>query len=760
MADQTSSSVALQESPNSWRSRLRRLGDWVLEYGLLALGFVVSLALLAVLAVWLGVSYFWAAEESAPLFTYSAGELGGAPVVASVAYPRVALQGRSGHRLTFDFKPDGAGDLPSLPAIVIITLSEGLTFGPAGGPAARILVVPLRSDNPDDRRVAVINDGSYAKGRQPAMIMVWVCDPAAAGHCLPPLVLQPRVEGRGGFRLRRFANGAVNQASPLILLLAVVAPWVATVGQKELNRHSALLRKQRQLEFEGHTRAFRDTLCALDGAGARKRFEDMRASPHAHRGGDDLEMAEHLAALADLSYEPPTAPDAPLLLDSRVREMGRRWPREFVAAACLAEEARPAKEATLSASRKSVGTLHAWLDGVWEEARNISLEEGDYLLLRRAALEVRRLASQTREFEPSASFYVPPYVITDNRLARPFAGRETDARAEQEFLWRGGAFWGGHPLLRGELSQSKHSHIIRGAAGSGRSALATMLPLGVAHDPSILFVRPEGDLSPAGISRAVARQLLHVVLEAPPRLARYGEGQRTLSRFVGGVLGPETVRAQLDKRQLQIAQIALEKSSRDAIGVRVALEQLESFKRMLPAEPAPPPEGRAWRERVLEVIPSLGLTVVVLVIELAVDQLDALAGAADWAGSYREGVHLCLFVDEDFPRDRIPDAPNMARDGRLTWNESQLRDMLAWRFEHYLEAGELAAGQRRHALHRSFADGAAGLKRLIEACRVAGEYNPGRFMALWRAAVGDKRHGDLITAEELDAAIPSTGAAL
>ena len=98
--------------------------------------------------------------------------------------------------------------------------------------------------------------------------------------------------------------------------------------------------------------------------------------------------------------------------------------------------------------------------------------------------------------------------------------------------------------------------------------------------------------------------------------------------------------------------------------------------------------------------------------------------------------------------------------GALAWRDKPyFQAMLDWRFEKYLDASNLRPRrERRQVLVNCFAEGKTDLGRLIEASRVNGEYNPREFMARWRAAVGDKKHGQTITADDVDRALADRGA--
>ncbi len=93
------------------------------------------------------------------------------------------------------------------------------------------------------------------------------------------------------------------------------------------------------------------------------------------------------------------------------------------------------------------------------------------------------------------------YVKRDLGLMTPFAFGDASQDEELRFLRDGQAFWGNHPRLR-DLRRGDHSVIVSGAPGSGRTALASMLPLEYVNDPADLFVHVEAG---AGREEVVTR---------------------------------------------------------------------------------------------------------------------------------------------------------------------------------------------------------------------------------------------------------------
>ena len=169
-----------------------------------------------------------------------------------------------------------------------------------------------------------------------------------------------------------------------------------------------------------------------------------------------------------------------------------------------------------------------------------------------------------------------------------------------------------------------------------------------------------------------------------------------------------------------------------------------------------------WPSVFLESVHILEFWNVVFVMTLDRSRLEWLMDWGNFRALYELGIHFWLFVDDGLQSDIFLDAPHAIHDLRLAWEDKHLsafRAMLDWRYEKYLDAVRLIPPrERRRALVTCFEGGEADLARLINASQVNSEYNPRRFMTLWRKAAGDKEVGQPITTADVDRALDKEGA--
>lgn len=747
MAQTTTAGVPTQRRPIIW------------------IGLGVSIFLLLVLLVWLGVNFIWGPGEDSSTRGFVEGELAGVSLSAAARYSQVALLDAPGQTLELDFAPVISPTLPAITATAVISLSSGLTFGPAGGPSPRTLAIPLAATKPDDWRVNVVNDGQRrGVWRTPGQIDIRLCYPDAAGDCLATLTLRPDIEGWFGFHLRRFVTSTVNQASPLILLLTVAVPLVGVAAQREFEKWVDARREQQRRAFENDRQAFLQYICTGDAANAAARLKAMAASPHKDLAAADVELARHLLALATLSEDPFPEEERGSWPSRRVLEMAPREPRAFVAAACLAmrrlieHQAAPAAAATKPLD-------HGWLRAVWNEARRIALEPDSQLAVQRDVVHrqvvLPRLyrSGQLLPDSRGSTRLGPALRFSVSRSLRtPF--RNDDPAWERSFLREGVAFWGGHSLIE-RLKRSRGSLVIRGAAGTGRTTLAELLPYQNLFSPSILLVHLKSGTLPEKINELVATQLLNIVVDSPLYLGRFTDHQRDrLAAFLAAHLARHDIIDRLEERQIALG----ERGKPDDWDLETAGELLELFRRRFDAAGTdqPPPGEGDWAGVLQTAMRRMGYSRVVVIGEANSDSRTWIKALSQPAVVGRGAIRFWLFVNDDFQVDGLAGPPDMDVE-RLVWHGVEFRRMLEWRFEKYLDAmnpPDVPPRARHQALFRAFEDESAGLERLLAGSRLAdGSYNPGRFMKLWAAAVGEKvwSAGAKITAADIDRALAEVG---
>ncbi len=745
--------------------------EWLIENAIPLGALLLSGWLLGAFVLWVVVNAVWAGQAPRPAGDHASLTVGGAPLTAAASYPSVALADATDNALQFSFSADTAAPLPREVLTATVTLSDTLAFAAGGGPSQRDFLVPLTLGQPGSQRIGIVNSGVYGRWRgQEATIAVRLC--AAGGACAEDLTLTVRPEGRNGYAIRRFVSSTIDQSSPIILLLLFVVPGVAVWAQRTLNDQRAALEKQRAEECDRIVKRFRGHFCAEQIGRAAKDLEELNQTRYRKFAKFEREFATELHRLATLSYSLPEKsenprwhewPDADLL---GMIEQNPGWPRELVTAGLLAYQRL--KDPALEKHYRELGSgfdfevtvlqrLQEFHDDVWPAVMQASLAATDRLKAECEKTNRDRFDALIRRRPVLAKMGLSAYATTDRRFKTPFAQGDASQTEESRFLRDGQAFWGNHPLLH-DLHRGDHSVVVRGADGSGRTALAHVLPLEYVNYPADLFVRVEAGATRPEIVSQVAGQLLRFVLRQPIFLGHCEARQKQrLTAFLATWLDSDRLRTGI--RQT-LKQLDLDQSLREN---RLAADELKKFESLLPS-PAPRPalDDDDWFREFLEPVHILEFDNVVFVITLSRPHFDWMMKLGNFKMLGERGIHFWLFGDDSLGDEVavvLHDAPGVAYDLRLAWEEkSYFRAMLDWRFEKFLDAANLLPRrERRRALVTCF-DREADLERLIAASRMNGEYNPRRFMTLWRAAVGDKEVGQMITSADVDRALAGGGA--
>lgn len=751
--------------------------EWLIEHVIPIGALLLSGWLLGAFGLWAVVNTVWAGQAQHPAQDHALLTVAGVPLTAAADYPAVALAGAADDVLTLSFSA-GATPLPRQVVTATVTLPATLAFATAGGPPTRDFLVPLTAGQPGSRRIGIVNNGVYGgwRGRQET-IAVRLC--AGKDNCTTDdLSLTVRPEGRDGYAIRRFVNSTIDQSSPIILLLLFVVPGLAIWGQRVLNDQRTELQKRRADECDQMIANFRSYLCAPQMERAATALNELQKTRF--RGLKEFErnLATQLYQLATLNY-PQNDPFPHEWPDLWIIRSGPEWPREFVMAGLIAQDRLGTLELEAAYNKRFdtpeepfnfeayVGPrLRAFLYKIWDVLRRIPLAPDDDLFVRRERMDEQRREYYARQ-RPVLQVVPRSYTIPRrrNRLATPFALGDANRAEERRFLVDGQAFWGNHPLL-GELRNGDHSLIVSGTPGSGRTALATMLPMAYINDPADLFVRVEAGAPRQEIVNAIAEQLLSFVLRQPAFLGRRTpDQQQKLAHFLATWLDSDALRTPINSRLAELQQISASATEAEQqYKNRAAHDALELFKQRLPAtgDERAALDTDNWTSAFLENVHLLEFWNVVFVITLrSPSHLEWLERLGRFKTFYDRRVHFWLFVDDnDVVRDNITiildEVPDVVYDLRLAWEEqhrSAFRAMLDWRYEKYLDAVNLVPRrERRRALGTCF-DDEDDLERLIAASLANGEYNPRRFMRLWRAAAGDKVVGDTITSADVDLAL-------
>lgn len=754
--------------------------EWLIEHMIPIGALLLSGWLLGAFGLWLLVNAVWAGQTPPAAGDYTPLTVDGASLTAAAAYPGVALVDAADNELTLSFSADEAIPLPRQVVTATVTLPDMLAFATAGGPSTRDFLVPLTAAQPGSRRIGIVNSGVYGgwRGRE-ATITVRLCAPG--GACAArDLALTVRPEGRHGYAIRRFVNSTIDQSSPIILLLLFVVPGLAVWGQRVLNEQQAAIQKRRADECDRIIKRFRSHLRTEELGRATDDLKKLDKMRYREFRVEEREFANELNRLAVWRYPPPEDsadfnrgkwPDTDVV--SRFYEHPD-WGHELVAAAILAY--RQLNDPALEDYYQQLGggydfhrqlapELQKFHDKVWAAAMRTALADDDPLKAEREKTDRARPEELLRRRPVLHRVGLSAYTTDERRLVAPFAYGDASQTEECRFLRDGQAFWGNHPLLR-QLRRGDHSVVVDGVSGSGRTALAQMLPLEYVNDPADLFVQVEAGVERLKIVEQVAEQLWRFIRLQPLFLGRPQEREKQkLAGFLATWLDSDRLNVGLSR--------TLEGLNRDQTlrENRLGARELGQFQSLLPSSPAPRPPlaGDDWFHVFLEPAHILGFANVVFIIILrSPAHLAWLEKLGVLKTLYDRGIHVWLFVDDDDNkfRENIPivlhETPGVAYDLRLAWEEKHLsafRAMLNWRYEKYLDAAPnlVPRRERRRALANCFDRREADLSRLIAASKANGEYNPRRFMALWRVAVGDKRVDEKITTADIDRALSGGG---
>lgn len=740
--------------------RRRNLSDWLTKNAFVIITVPLMGWLLGALLLWLLVNAVWAAEQTDVVRDYKLLTVADVPLIVAVTAPAISLHDEPG-ALEFSFDADGV-ELPAETVIVTVTLPSEMAFAAAAGPDTRQHLIPPNGTLVE-RRIAIVNSGAFGGLRAAvAPIAIKLCLPPVGGAC-QLLELPARVEGAQGFAIRRFVTSTVNQASPLILLLTVAVPLVGVAAQREFEKWAIARREQQKRAFENDRQAFLQHLCAGDVANAGPRLKAMASSPRASDAAADLELARHLLALATLSAAPFLEEERGSWPSRRVLEMAPGEPRAFVAAACLAmrrlSEYQDAPGSNVTEPDATASRDRGWLRAVWNEAMYVELARASRLAVQRDVLHLQVVLPKlygagqllwdgrgNTRLGPALRFPVSPSLRT------PF--RNDDPAWERSFLREGAAFWGGHRLIE-KLRFSRGSLVIRGAAGTGRTTLAELLPYQNLFSSSILLVHLRSGTLPEKLNELVATQLLNTIVDQPIYLGRFTDNQRNrLVTFLAAHLARNDIIDRLEERQIALGA----RGKPDDLDLETAGELLELFRRQFDAAGTgqPSPGQDDWAGVFQAAVRKMGYERVVFIGEASSDSSAWIKALRQPEVLARGAMHFWLFVDAGFTSDQLAGLP-IVNTEQLAWQKDELQQMLEWRFEKYLDAmnpPEVPLRERRQALIRAFEDESTGLERLLEGSHMgAGSYNPRRFMKLWAAAVGEKVWGETITAADIDRAL-------
>ena len=752
--------------------RFPSAGEWLVDHGVTYLTAVMMMTLVLTLLAWWVVNFHWTTEEQ--LTSQESTSLGN-DLTVSAAYPAVALIRPETDTLTLSFTP-----VPTTTRTITatITLDGGLTFANAPGVAESEVVVDLSPHLPARTRLRVVNDETVANLWRTAESDITVAF-RDASVSLGEVTVPVTVEGRRGFAMRRFVTSAIDRASPVIFLLLLVLPGLATLVQKAIDARTSALHASRKAQFEGMVENIRKQLLLTepeDGKkieAANKEYDQLRVTKYeAFAPSHRVELKE-LLELAGWDVENKQVEDKkepiPLRSDHppmRVLELARRWPLEFAGVLPLAH--RHYQKHLMETADEAARTY--WLRlmrGAQERSFELRLEDHPRLARELAPLMLDwTIQPIDKRLQPP--FPPSTYRFSDVRLKTPFA---LDSVEEERFLLDGGAFWGGHDFVKNRLRVLDSSYAVFGDPGSGCGALATMLSSGRIsspnYHPDYLYIKLGGVASRLRVLRTIAELVLEWLLRHPAywrHCTPAGKGrvaQLLLSQ------GRDFVLMQIETAQLRAQDRPPESlfAQEEAKYSRGELQRdLEAIRLFMDAY-SPIPGVRKWASgpqmiaAMLTATRALKFERVIFAHETTQDQVGWLDDLfLNNLGVWHDmDLRLCLFPQTDVEWSKLEQSRMLQR-FELRWDRPDFEKMLKWRYERFLVLSGLHQGSRPPhkdsilaCLGESGYDGV--WESLLDNSRLNGSYNPDRFMRLWRLAAGEKMHGEKITQDDVNAAV-------
>lgn len=779
----------------------------VINERIVAFSLAFSLVALSILLpLWGVVNIVWAGQDARREIEET-GEFtaGSSRWTATLEYPRVALQGEEGRPLELRIIPANLSAVPApasvmtpVPTTTTITATSGITatttitammpatattplaltvvISPVEGQGLRVVndsggqvagaSVPLPADGTSGHLSLLLhNDGALSGWRESRTLTVSLHDPASANAPIETLTATILVEGDRAFTLRRFVNSTIDEASPLIYVALLLLPVTAVLVQRLIDE-----RKRRRLEqITRLWDEFREYFLAGEigepALGILNKLESMKhrepfVGQYLDTGRNFIDFANGFGYLSGNSAQPTNTPAAepdstnPLSPKAnQVLEMHHRWPEGYAVAYLILHKKIKEKNRSLDIFSDNL-------------ARNVLSKAR--LRLQYSALVDRpdlrdRLAVA---FATSDTFNIqsrrwPPAQPERTNAPRylPFTGDDAAESGEAAFLAGNSnrGFYGRHPLFNRTLrvlgSRDAGTHLVYGAAGSGRTAFARTCAN--TEHPNEIAVLIRGLPDPVAMWSRLGRRLTEFVLTHPTHLEKMGGGRMSalasvlidiygyltaISKVEHDQANPEGLHDLLNEDQREVAGQFLQLLAR-------ALTDEEARRDRAATKLAPVGWHDGFGGYLPECLRAFDFQLITFVIDLP-DSDAAAAWLSDELPSLMEGQHseltrYLVFTPRAVPRVFLYYPNNHT----LSWTKSQLREMANTRYAHVYG---------RHGLAAQQFDPSSGLDTLIEQSQVGSgekDYNPRQFLRLWRAAARGLQKEELIDATRVDQAI-------
>lgn len=534
-----------------------------------------------------------------------------------------------------------------------------------------------------------------------------------------PLPIQ--VETPWGYRLRVFANSTVNQASPLILLLAALTPGVAIFIQQEINKREALLKERQKEEAETLVEELKGYLRTENLVQAELTLNRLKTTPYREHARLATQIADRLLALSKGDNESK----------SHV-ENGKSWPDECIACYLLAQ-------------RNLENNPDNHLKQLLNEARyHLPLNEVQqtHLLDRLAQIEeVGAAVIQPRRWAAPFPLTLPgPSRPPESALA-PFAWD----RAEDDSYYlfhpdaRRTTFYG-NSLFR-SLLDAETNAIVWSTPGSGRTALAMALTYWSEREKSTLTLFSPGPITVGRMQMLGSQRLMDFICRHPTHLTLSSETERVLlANILVTGLGKDAARAIIKRTLVQLDETPWLNEEQDRDRRRnwrqLARTQLQFMDKMLHQAVEQKEISPHWVNEWVACACALRFDAVRLVLDCQGEDLPWLKEAI-WPNLYEwqsVGLYVTMFVPER-ARPQLPPANPITLIKRLTWDKEQFYNLLRHRYRAFFPS-------RRQPLEACFAEDTL-LDRLIAHCQRQGTYHPRRFNQIWSKIVGQQSINEL-----------------
>jgi len=764
--------------------------EWLIEHGLLALGIVMTLVLTAALALWLWVNASWASASQLLTAAHTLVAAGDA-LTLTASYPQTALLDAGDNALLLTFVRTDSQPIAARDIVVTIEPKGGLTFPNAVDVSNRMVAISLGPGRPTTMSIPLINDGRF-RGLHNRKATITVTPNTGDA-----LSLTVTIEGQRGMALRRFVNSTVDQTSPLIFLLLLALPALATLGQKVVDARFADLKKRRRQEFEELTKEFRGLLRVGSIDAAKGKLDKMTTHAYAAQAKDVTNLGEKLVKLAKLERPSPEAEATPPARNGAVKtergtpspppttepgqspapspqtaattsqpadifmpiiDAGRLWPEELAAAFLSADQALDSPRLNPQAS-----------DGSDVEAKSIALARAaddlrhNPLTLKDKNLQDKldaALVKRTMHSHAQSTGNLATASGGLRTLAGPFLNSRAEYGEEADFLFQEDGAFMGPGVWQGQLRYIQRSVIYTCMPGSGRTTLALAVSRRRDLFPLDLWLVPlKYKLQPDDVKRLALEALYAQVCASPACLELLNANQRRiLADLLLSTLSYSRTLFLLEEAQKQtLLQPEAAAVKPDARSMSLQLQRLKRAlqERAQSAQQAPAGLRELWDEVVRligEFQELLGLPHLLFIYDAPSD------GGQDLSLLWRQldtwhaiGARFLIFVPES-----VRDLPDHIEKRPLAWSREDLKKLIDHRcraYEKRINFEPEFTGQDRVSMHF---DDSQSIQALLDACRYeedSDEYSPHTLAELWREAAGEKPYEATMDVNDVNRAV-------